>query len=258
MLPAQSSDHDYGDAFVRAAEAAVLVRDRYQFFVWTQLHLQRFIPHQITLCRFQAAPRAEAVVRVFNSVVLAEPLLARLLQAGSPFWHDLVQRWVHQGRKAVVVALDAASTSADEAGLCAAGFDTLVVHGHEGRNHGQPEVLFAFAARALYRGVSHCTNLELWLPYLRSIALHALVDEPGPPKAVLVRGRGLADSALLTERELQILRAVRQARRNAEIGEALGISALTVKNHLRTIMRKLGARNRAHAVAEAMTRRLIQ
>ena len=50
---------------------------------------------------------------------------------------------------------------------------------------------------------------------------------------------------------------MREARQNAEIGRALGISALTVKNHLRSIMKKLNARNRAQAVAEAMSRRLI-
>jgi DNA-binding CsgD family transcriptional regulator len=62
---------------------------------------------------------------------------------------------------------------------------------------------------------------------------------------------------VLTGRELQILAAVRDAKRNAQIGELLGISPLTVKNHLRKIMRKLNAGNRAQAVAEAMSRRLI-
>jgi DNA-binding CsgD family transcriptional regulator len=56
---------------------------------------------------------------------------------------------------------------------------------------------------------------------------------------------------------LEVLRAVRSALSNVEIGEKLGISALTVKNHLRKIMRKLGARSRVQAVAEAMSRQLI-
>ena len=62
---------------------------------------------------------------------------------------------------------------------------------------------------------------------------------------------------LQTERELQILRAVREDRRTQEIAETFGISPLTVKNHLRKVMAKLGARSRVHAVAEAMARQII-
>ena len=76
-------------------------------------------------------------------------------------------------------------------------------------------------------------------------------------RLVIVAEPGAGRANLLTARELQVLEAVRGARRNSEIGVALGISPLTVKNHLRKIMQKLGARNRAHAVAEAMSRRLI-
>ena len=250
MIPALLSDPDYSDAFVRAAEAAMMVRDRYQFFVWMQLHLQRFVPHQLVLCRLLAAPGAEAVVRVFNSVPLAAPLLARLPAAGSPLWAGLIERWLRQGRRAIAVALDGGSASADEAGLRAAGFDKLAVHGSVGPGGAPPEVMFVFAALSPDRSAGSRANLELWLPYLQFIALRALVDETARPPSP-------SAGTLLTERELQILAAVRQARRNAEIGVALGISALTVKNHLRKIMRKLGARNRAQAVAEAMARRLI-
>jgi DNA-binding CsgD family transcriptional regulator len=40
---------------------------------------------------------------------------------------------------------------------------------------------------------------------------------------------------------------------NQQIGVKLGISALTVKNHVQKILRKLGASNRAQAVAIAMS-----
>ena len=40
---------------------------------------------------------------------------------------------------------------------------------------------------------------------------------------------------------------------NQQISEKLGISALTVKNHVQKILRKLGAANRAQAVAKAMS-----
>ena len=61
----------------------------------------------------------------------------------------------------------------------------------------------------------------------------------------------------VTPREVQILAWVREGKNNQEIGMALGISALTVKNHVQKILRKLGASNRAHAVALAMQFRLL-
>jgi ATP/maltotriose-dependent transcriptional regulator MalT len=53
----------------------------------------------------------------------------------------------------------------------------------------------------------------------------------------------------LTERELQVLRGMADGASNAEIGRQLFVSEDTVKTHARRLFRKLGARDRAHAVA---------
>lgn len=55
----------------------------------------------------------------------------------------------------------------------------------------------------------------------------------------------------LTQRELQVLEGMSQGKSNAEIGRDLYVSEDTVKTHARRMFRKLGARDRAHAVAEA-------
>ncbi|MFH1870758.1 MAG: LuxR C-terminal-related transcriptional regulator, partial [Pseudomonadota bacterium] len=44
---------------------------------------------------------------------------------------------------------------------------------------------------------------------------------------------------------------------NHEIGAALGISPLTVKNHVQKIYRKLNVQNRAHAVSRGISLRLL-
>jgi len=56
----------------------------------------------------------------------------------------------------------------------------------------------------------------------------------------------------LTERELDVLRAVARGKSNKEIGEALGISTNTVQVHLRNIFGKLGVGDRTEAVAYAI------
>jgi DNA-binding NarL/FixJ family response regulator len=68
-------------------------------------------------------------------------------------------------------------------------------------------------------------------------------------------GVGVAEAApagrrlTLTERELQVLRGMADGKSNAEIGRELFVSEDTVKTHARRLFRKLGARDRAHAVA---------
>lgn len=56
----------------------------------------------------------------------------------------------------------------------------------------------------------------------------------------------------LTERELDVLRAVARGLSNKEIGEALGIATNTVQVHLRNIFAKLGVGDRTEAVAYAI------
>ncbi len=56
----------------------------------------------------------------------------------------------------------------------------------------------------------------------------------------------------LSSREVQVLQSVADGHSNHEIGEALGLSALTVKSHLSRIGRKLGTGDRARMVVLAM------
>jgi DNA-binding NarL/FixJ family response regulator len=56
----------------------------------------------------------------------------------------------------------------------------------------------------------------------------------------------------LTQRESETLALVVQGLRNQEIADALFLGVNTVKTHLKSLYRKLGARNRAEAVALAL------
>jgi len=65
---------------------------------------------------------------------------------------------------------------------------------------------------------------------------------------------GPADTGVsdLSGREVEVLRLVSDGQSNKQIGEQLGLSALTVKSHLARIARKLGTGDRAEMVAMAM------
>ncbi|MFJ6213507.1 response regulator [Streptomyces sp. NPDC092296] len=61
----------------------------------------------------------------------------------------------------------------------------------------------------------------------------------------------------LSERELEVIRAIARGRTNQEIAAELFISLSTVKSHLASAQAKLGARNRVEIAAWAWESRLI-
>jgi DNA-binding CsgD family transcriptional regulator len=69
--------------------------------------------------------------------------------------------------------------------------------------------------------------------------------------------KGAAFRARLTERELSVLKIASEGRTTDEIARALGLGKETVRSHLKKARTKLGARNSAQAVAEAMRQLLI-
>jgi DNA-binding NarL/FixJ family response regulator len=66
------------------------------------------------------------------------------------------------------------------------------------------------------------------------------------------------DSDCLTPRETQVLQCVALGKANKEIASQLQISEDTIKGHLRSIMDKLGANNRTHAVAIGIQRGFVE
>ncbi|WP_435971556.1 response regulator transcription factor [Streptomyces sp. Qhu_M48] len=112
----------------------------------------------------------------------------------------------------------------------------------------------ALAARTAQRGAgavrAAVVGDALISPQITVRLLRRLAPEPAP------RERARAAQApggvgALTAREREIAGRVGDGATNAEIGAALFISPGTVKNHLATIQRKVGARNRVGVAAWA-------
>lgn len=67
-----------------------------------------------------------------------------------------------------------------------------------------------------------------------------------------------AERTNLTLREVQVLELLAEGKSNRAIGKVLSISDETVKSHLKHLYEKLGAADRAHAVAIALRQRFIE
>jgi len=97
-------------------------------------------------------------------------------------------------------------------------------------------------------------------PWLDPAATRALVNEfsdrSGNPTPRPAATRG-SDTENLTVREIEVLQLIAQGKSNTEIGAEIYVTEATVKTHVRSIYRKIGARDRAQAVAYAFRNGII-
>jgi len=240
---------------LHAIEAALPVQDARQFFLWTQGPLQALLPHHIMVCLQFGAQDELLHVECMHSTVLDADLRARLDNRDDGLALRLARRC--RGDTRLPAMLDAGpGADARKAGQALApflgelrelGLDNLLIHGTERLPGGATFfALFGLPHRPHPR---QAYFLQLLLPYL-----HLNLQRIGGQRAQ-ARAGTLARPA--SAREVEILHWVREGKSNEEIGLILGISGLTVKNHLQRLYRLLGVSNRAHAVTRGMALQLF-
>ena len=77
-----------------------------------------------------------------------------------------------------------------------------------------------------------------------------------PPEIASELANYMMEDAL-TEREIEVLRRVASGNSNKIIGAQLNVSEATIKGHMKSILSKLGANDRTHAVTIAIKRGFI-
>jgi transcriptional regulator EpsA len=252
------------EALMRAIEAAPQVRRRFQFFVWMQSRLKGLVPHEIAVCGSYVRARRELCFEVFHSTVVGQPTLAMLADGRSDPLGQIIALWQRGDGRATAIKIDAAATDAQtnwQSSLADEGFRQLLVHGvSRPQRPAEIETLFIFADRGAATGDEALLHLELLLPHVHSTYLRVQATEIELGHSAIARAASapaVAAASPITRREQQILGWVREGMSNPQIAEQLQISPLTVKNHVQKILRKLGASNRAQAVAVAMTAGLL-
>jgi transcriptional regulator EpsA len=250
---------EQSEVLLRVIEAAPQVCRRHQFFVWSQGDFQRWLPHKISVCGSYDRDQREMVFDIFNSVPVPDEILLGLKSARSELMQSAMTTWHRSRHTACRMPLTKVATGQGlEGAMAKLGYDELLMHGIH--RPGRPEeiesfFLFAQPHDAFNDGAQQA--LDMLLP-----CLHVAYQRVCSTERQMVVGRTLLSPATgqpypraapITEREREILLWVRDGLSNQQISEKLGISALTVKNHVQKILRKLGAANRAQAVAKAMT-----
>jgi general secretion pathway protein G len=244
-----------------ALTAVGSVRRRYEFFLWVQTQLQAALPHGLLICGLPRAQTSRMVFDYFYSVPIDPEAIAKLCDLRDGLLPRLAERWVNDGFEPLAISVGAATQVMDAFAreLQALGFGFAVVHG-VARAQGAPGAngVFAFVSFGQDHGrlVHACETARLLVPGMFAAYCRALTRER--PREVPEIDLPLSEpDTSITEREVEILRWVRDGKSNLEIGMILSISPLTVKNHVQKILRKLNASNRAQAVSKAISLKLL-
>jgi two-component system, NarL family, response regulator len=122
----------------------------------------------------------------------------------------------------------------------------IVAHGPHGQDHA--------AAEAIRAGATAYVAKSSPVEALNQAVDAALESERFVDPAA---GRSGIRSAL-TRRQRQILQLYADGQSTARVAKQLGLSTETVRTHTKAILSRLGARDRAHAVAIALRSSLIE
>jgi DNA-binding CsgD family transcriptional regulator len=108
--------------------------------------------------------------------------------------------------------------------------------------NGSPETYALHVARSVDVG----KRLEM---LMRDFVRETLPDAAGSPSVSI--NRAAIRNASLTSRETSVLRLIAQGLTTKEVADELGISAVTVSNHIQHVLAKLDAHSRLEAIRKA-------
>jgi DNA-binding CsgD family transcriptional regulator len=135
--------------------------------------------------------------------------------------------------------------------------DVILSDGQHDTPHGVPILSLGGVDRGYAGALPRDSGAAQIDAALRAVAAGLVVRAPGQARAVF---EPMADQNvfLLSPRELEILGAIGEGLSNKSVARRLGISPHTVKFHVESLFRKLGAVSRADAVAKGMRQQIIE
>jgi transcriptional regulator EpsA len=213
---------------LHAIESSLDLAEPGELFLWAQGQLQALLPHRLLVC-LQLGLSGEVLRTELLHGGAVAPAAAEAFRdpVRGPL-PGLLERWRQGGARPLALQ------AGDDGRLAPFGIDNLIAHGSSPLPGGS--TFFLLCDLPQRPGARQAHFLRLLLPHMH-LALLRLAPAGVPPQRSL------------SAREAQVLRWLREGKSNQEIGHILGISALTVKNHLQRLYRVLGVSNRAHAVA---------
>lgn len=235
-------------------QAAVRVHTDCQFFSWTQGALQSLLSHELLICITANGDYGFSRIASFSTATHDPTLFDRLCRQEMVLMQKLVQEWRANHFEPIIHHVERdplfeGSALARE--LQRINATTLLAHGTCSAD-GSVASFCIFAGQDNELKPRQAYLAELLMPFLHAAWIRTRIT---PGREARVSGSHERD--LLTAREQEVLKWIYLGKSNIEIGLILGISQLTVKNHVQEILRRLNVLNRAQAVGKALSLHLI-
>jgi transcriptional regulator EpsA len=259
---AAASDYDGSfdimdlEAIAFNLEASLRVHEPHHFFGWTQGLLQSLIRHEVLICALRKGETELSLVESFAPAHADPKLFADVYRQDAALLEKLVEEWAAQHFQPLLHDACNDEIFADsmlQRELKRSGAGKVIAHGTHDTS-GRMVSFFIFACRANDANARQLRLVEMLVSFVHSAWVRSrlcLSLDSGDGKSQL------ASQDLLTLREQEVLRWVYLGKSNIEIGFILGISALTVKNHVQEILRRLDVQNRTQAVGKAFKLRIL-
>ena len=217
---------------------------RHHFFSWVHGPLQSLIPHEILLCGVADESGYLLHERFTACRYFKDDHYQRVIHPGDGLVNHLAQEWQIAGAPRLIAALPE-EPGGWHARLIDLELKNVAFHGM-GWIDGQIKGYASFSRVRVPFDGRLALYLDILLPHLLATLARVLANE------ARTRINSARPAGLVTAREVEVLTWVRDGKTNDEIADILGLSMLTVKNHLRHAMKKLVVRTRGQAVAKAI------
>ena len=238
-------------------DASLRVHTRAHFFSWTQGLLQGLIRHELLICALRDGKPLSFRVDSFSMNAPEPAIFGELFLRDASVASNLIDAWVKRNFRPMICDTGDGSPFAGGAlarELERIGATQLFAHGTHDVD-GQVTSFFTFACVPGTVGPEQAYIAQLAVPFLHAAWVRSQLNVNG--RAIGGEGPKSSVASKITCREQEIVRWIYLGKSNFEIGAILGISPLTVKNHVQKILRKLNVVNRAQAVGKALELRIL-
>lgn len=237
-------------------EHSLKVHTAHHFYSWTQGVVQNLIQHDLLICALRKGESSSFHVDTFSTTANEPSLISHLFGQDNALVPDLIKQWEENNFRPILSDIGPGTPNGHNSlskELHHLGISRLLVHGTYD-TAGRPVSLFIFAGPADAMSNRQAHLVELLVPTLHATWVHTQFTRPVVTEKTHSRSNG---RDLLTSREHEVLGWICRGKSNIEIAMILGLSPLTIKNHVQKILRRLNVLNRAQAVGKALSLRMI-